>query len=240
MWHSLAEALVGLSERIRELVGHDRSRNPPVLRPTDSTGETRMLNYLWLGLVLSSVIVGFFTGRLPEVTQAAFNMAETAVTIAIGLVGVMSLWLGVMRIAEKAGIIRGLAWLLKPVFRRLFPDIPDGHPALGSILLNVSASWLGLGNAATPLGLKAMEQLQELNSVKDSASDSQVTFLAINTASITLIPSTIIAVRVTAGSASPTEIIGTTLFASGCATVVAIVASRLLRHLFPQKGAADA
>lgn len=194
-----------------------------------------MLNYLWLGLVVSSVLVGLFTGRLPQVTQAAFDMAETAVTIALGLVGVMSLWLGVMRVAEKAGIIRALAWLLRPVFRRLFPEIPDGHPALGSILLNVSASWLGLGNAATPLGLKAMEQLQELNPVKDTASDSQVTFLAINTASITIIPSTIIAVRATAGSANPAEIIGTTLFASGCATVVAIVGSRLFRRLFPRK-----
>ena len=199
-----------------------------------------MLNYLWLGLVVTSVIVGLFTGRLPEVTQAAFNMAETAVTIAIGLVGVMSLWLGLMRIAEKAGIIRGLAWMLRPVFRRIVPEIPDGHPALGSILLNVSASWLGLGNAATPLGLKAMEQLQELNPVKDTASDSQVTFLAINTASITLIPSTIIAVRATAGSANPVEIIGTTLFASGCATVVAIVGSRVFRRLFPRKEVGNA
>lgn len=194
-----------------------------------------MLNYIWIGLILSSVVIGAFTGRLDAVTEAAFKMAETAVSIAIGLIGVMSLWLGLMRIAEKAGMVEFLARLLKPVFRRLFPEVPDGHPALGSILLNISASWLGLGNAATPMGLKAMEQLQELNPRKDTASNSQVTFLAINTASITLLPTTIIAVRVSAGSANPAEIIGTTIFASGCATIVAIVASRLLQRVGREK-----
>lgn len=193
-----------------------------------------MLNYIWILLILSSVVIGAITGRLDAVTKAAFDMAETAVSIAIGLIGVMSLWLGLMRVAEKAGMIGFLARLLKPVFRRLFPEIPDGHPALGSILLNISASWLGLGNAATPMGLKAMEQLQELNPAKDTASNSQVTFLAINTASITLLPTTIIAVRISAGSADPASIIGTTIFASGCATIVAILASRLLQRFFPQ------
>ncbi len=194
-----------------------------------------MLTWIWLGLVVLSVVVGAFTGRLDEVTKAAFDMAGTAVTIALSLVGVMSLWLGLMRVAEKAGIIQLLAKVIQPVFRRLFPEIPAGHPALGSILLNVAASWLGLGNAATPLGLKAMEQLQELNPHKETASNSQVTFLAINTASITLIPTTIIAVRAANGSANPAEIVGTTLVASGTATVVAIVASRLLQRLFPVK-----
>jgi spore maturation protein A len=194
-----------------------------------------MLNYIWIALVVTSVITGILTGRLPEVTKAAFDMAEVAVTISLGLIGVMSLWLGLMRIAEKAGVIQGLARLLKPIFRLVFPEIPDGHPALGSMLLNISASWLGLGNAATPLGLKAMEQLQELNPTKDTATDSQVTFLAINTACITIVPTTIIAVRVSQGSTNPTEIIATTIFASGCATVVAIIGARLLRHLFPVK-----
>ncbi len=198
-----------------------------------------MLTWIWLGLVVGSVVVGAFTGRLDEVTKAAFDMAGTAVTIAISLIGVMSLWLGLMRVAEKAGLIQLLARALKPVFRRLFPEIPDGHPALGSILLNVSASWLGLGNAATPLGLKAMEQLQELNPLKDTASNSQVTFLAINTASITLIPATIIALRAGAGSANPTEIVGTTLVASGCATVTAVLASRLLQRFFPARRAGE-
>jgi spore maturation protein A len=192
-----------------------------------------MLNYIWIFLVVSSIVAGAVNGRLPAVTKAAFDMAEVAVTISIGLVGVMSLWLGLMRIAEKAGIIQGLARMLRPLFRLIFPEIPDGHPALGSMLLNISASWLGLGNAATPLGLKAMEQLQELNPSKDTATDSQVTFLAINTACITIVPTTIIAVRVAQGSTNPTEIVATTIFASGCATIVAILGARLLRHFFP-------
>ncbi|MDP2360874.1 MAG: nucleoside recognition domain-containing protein [bacterium] len=192
-----------------------------------------MMTWIWLALVVGSVVVGAFTGRLDEVSKAAFDMAGVAVTIALSLIGVMSLWLGLMRVAEKAGMIQLLAKAIRPIFRRLFPDIPDGHPALGSMLLNISASWLGLGNAATPLGLKAMEQLQELNPRKDTASNSQVTFLAINTASITLIPTTIIAVRAGAGSAQPAEIVGTTLVASGIATVVAILASRLLPRFFP-------
>ncbi len=191
-----------------------------------------MLNYIWVGLVAGSVVVGFFTGRLDEVTRAAFDMAETAVTISLGLIGVMSLWLGVMRVAEKAGVVQFLARILAPVFSRLFPEIPKGHPVLGTIMLNISASWLGLGNAATPIGLKAMEQLQELNRKSDTASNSQVTFLAINTASITIIPTTIIAVRSSAGSADPAEIVGTTIFASGCATVVAILVSRFLQRFF--------
>ena len=178
-----------------------------------------------------AVIVGIFTGRLPEVTTAAFEMAALGVTIALDLIGIMALWLGMMRLAEKAGLIRWLAWLIKPVMKRLFPEIPSDHPAVGSMLMNISASWLGLGNAATPLGLKAMEELQELNPDKETASNSQVLFLAINTASITLVPTTIIAVRIAAGSRAPLEIIGTTIFASGCATVVAILASKFYGRL---------
>ncbi|MBL7032713.1 MAG: nucleoside recognition protein [Candidatus Delongbacteria bacterium] len=190
-----------------------------------------MLNYIWMGLMAIAVIVGAFTGRLPEVTEAAFNMAALGVTIALDLIGIMALWLGMMRLAEKAGVIRWLAWLIRPIMKRLFPEIPSDHPAIGSMLMNISASWLGLGNAATPLGLKAMEELQELNPEKETASNSQVLFLAINTASITLVPTTIIAVRIAAGSAAPLEIIGTTIFASGCATVVAILAAKLYARL---------
>ena len=190
-----------------------------------------MLNYIWMGLMAVAVVVGAFTGRLPEVTEAAFKMAALGVTIALDLIGIMALWLGMMRLAEKAGVIRWLALLLKPIMKRLFPEIPSEHPAIGSMLMNISASWLGLGNAATPLGLKAMEELQELNPDKETASNSQVLFLAINTASITLVPTTIIAVRIAAGSAAPLEIIGTTIFASGCATVVAILAAKLYGRL---------
>ncbi len=190
-----------------------------------------MLNYVWLGLVVIAIIFGAITGQINEVTQGAFSMAETSVTIAIGLIGIMALWLGIMKIAEEAGLIGLLARAIKPISKRLFPDIPDGHPALGAMVMNISANWLGLSNAATPLGLKAMEQLQKLNEKKDTATNSMVMFLALNTASITLIPATIIAVRVTAGSANPAEIIGTTIFASSCATIVAILATKSMEAL---------
>jgi len=190
-----------------------------------------MLNAVWIGLIAASVVVGAATGRLDAVTKAAFDSARGAVELAIGLVGVMALWLGVMRIAEEAGLARALARLLRPAARRLFPDVPADHPALAAILLNVSASWLGLGNAATPLGLKAMEELQKLNPAKDTASNAMVTFLALNTSSITLVPATIIAVRATLGSANPTEIVAPTILASACATVVAVTAAKLLERL---------
>jgi spore maturation protein A len=190
-----------------------------------------MLNAVWIGLIAVAVVVGAATGRLDAVTKATFDSARGAVELAIGLVGVMALWLGVMRIAEEAGLARALARLLRPAARRLFPDVPADHPALAAILLNVSASWLGLGNAATPLGLKAMEELQKLNPAKDTASNAMVTFLALNTSSITLVPATIIAVRVTLGSANPTEIVVPTILASACATVVAVTAAKLLERL---------
>jgi spore maturation protein A len=190
-----------------------------------------MLNAVWIGLIAVAVVVGAATGRLDAVTKAAFDSARGAVELAIGLVGVMALWLGVMRIAEEAGLARALARLLRPAARRLFPDVPADHPALAAILLNVSASWLGLGNAATPLGLKAMEELQKLNPAKDTASNAMVAFLALNTSSITLVPATIIAVRVTLGSANPTEIVAPTILASACATVVAVTAAKLLERL---------
>ena len=190
-----------------------------------------MLNYIWLALIAIAIIVGAVTGNIVEVTQAAFDYAKVSVDIAIGLIGIMALWLGVMKIAEEAGLVQILAKVLKPISKRLFPELPHDHPAIGAMALNLSASWLGLGNAATPLGLKAMEHLQELNTQKDTASNSMCMFLALNTASITLIPATIIAVRVQADSANPMAIIGTTIFASGCATIAAIIAAKSLEIL---------
>jgi len=191
-----------------------------------------MLNYVWLFLIAVAIIIAGFTGKLDEVTKAAFSGAETAVNIAIGLIGIMALWLGIMRIAHEAGLVRLLAKTIEPVSKRLFPEIPPDHPAMGAMVLNISANWLGLSNAATPLGLKAMEELQTLNPQKDTATNSMVMFLALNTASITLIPTTIIAVRVQAGSVNPTEIIGTTIFASSCATIVAVLATKIMEILY--------
>ncbi|MCI0515271.1 nucleoside recognition protein [candidate division KSB1 bacterium] len=190
-----------------------------------------MLNYIWLGLMVLAIIVGLVNHRVTAVTEAAFEYAKLSVTIAFDLIGIMALWLGIMNIAEKAGLIELLAKLFKPIGRRLFPEVPPEHPAMGSMILCIAASWLGLGNAATPLGLKAMEELQKLNPQPDTATNSQALFLTLNTASVTLIPATIIGVRVALGSANPAEIIGPTIFASGCATVVGVLVTKLLERL---------
>ena len=168
---------------------------------------------------------------LKKVTNAAFDIAGVAVQIAIGLIGIMALWLGVMKVAEKAGLITSLARLVRPITVRLFPDVPADHPAVGSMIMNISANMLGLGNAATPFGLKAMEELDELNTKKGVATDSMVTFLALNTSCITLIPATAIAVRAAAGSSDPAIIIGTSFLASLTATVFAVTISKILARV---------
>lgn len=189
------------------------------------------MNFIWLAMIFVSIIAGAFTGRLDEVTKAAFDMAGTSVTIAIGLIGVMTLWLGLMKIAADSGLIHLLALLMKPISRWLFPGIPDGHHAIGAILMNLSANWLGLSNAATPLGLKAMEELQKINAQKDTASDDMVMFLALNTASIMLVPATMLAVRISLGSQAPQDIIGPSFVASLVGTVFAVVVTRGLARL---------
>ena len=143
-----------------------------------------MLNYIWFGMMAIGVGAGIYNGRIDAVTNAAIDMAKVSVEISIGLIGIMALWLGIMKIAEESGLIRIIAKGLRPITVRLFPDVPEDHPAIGSIVLNMSANILGLGNAATPLGLKAMEELQELNDQKDTATNSMVMFLAINTSSV--------------------------------------------------------
>ncbi len=200
-----------------------------------------MLNYIWLGLMIIALIVGAINGKISEVTQAAFEYAEASVEIAIGLIGIMAFWLGIMKIAEEGGLVRLLAKAIKPISKRIFPDVPHDHPAMGAMILNIAANWLGLSNAATPLGLKAMEELQKLNDKKDTATNAMATFLALNTGSITLIPATIIGVRVTLGSKDPAEIIGTTIFASVCATIFAVSATKLLQRLpiFKMENAGD-
>jgi len=190
-----------------------------------------MLNYIWFGLMMIALIVGAINGRIDAVTKAAFEYANIGVKIAIDLIGIMALWLGIMNIASEAGLIKLLARGIKPISRRLWPEIPPDHPAVGAMILNIAANWLGLSNAATPLGLKAMDELQKINPIKDTASNSMATFLALNTASVTLIPATIIGIRVSLGSKNPAEIIGTTIFASGCATIFAVISTKLLQRL---------
>jgi len=165
--------------------------------------------------------------KLKDVTNSAIDYAKTAVEIALGLIGIMALWLGVMKVAEEAGLIKIIANWLKPITKKLFPDVPSDHPAMGSMIMNISANMLGLGNAATPFGLKAMEELDKLNPNKGTATNSMVTFLAINTAGMTLIPATAIAVRAAAGSTEPAIIIGTSLFGAACATITGITAAKI-------------
>ena len=187
-----------------------------------------MLNYIWFGMMLIAVVVGTITGNIDAVTKAAINMAKTAVEIAIGLIGIMALWLGTMKIAEDSGLIRIIARALRPITIRLFPDVPSDHPAIGSIVLNMAANILGLGNAATPLGLKAMEELQELNPNKDTATNAMCTFLAINTSSVQLIlPATVVALMGTASN----QIFITTIFATGLSTIAAIIAVKTLEKM---------
>jgi spore maturation protein SpmA len=190
-----------------------------------------MLNWIWLALVVLAVAIGGWNNRLGEVTTGAFDGAKTAVTIALGLIGIMALWLGVMRLAERAGLVQKIARALHPVMRRLFPDVPPEHPAMGSMLMNMAANMLGLGNAATPLGLRAMRDLEQLNPRPGVASNAMCTFLAINTASVQLIPATAIALLASAGSTRPTAIVGTALLATLCAATVAITSAKLLEKL---------
>ena len=169
--------------------------------------------------------------RLKAVTAAALDYAAAAVNISIGLIGVMALWLGVMKVAGEAGLLGIITRALTPLTRRLFPDIPPDHPALASMIMNIAANMLGLNNAATPMGLKAMEELNRLNPRLGTATNAMVTFLAINTGGLVLIPATAIALRAAAGSANPGIIIGTSIIGSGCATIAGVAASRLLQRL---------
>jgi spore maturation protein A len=187
-----------------------------------------MLNYIWFGMMAISVIVGILNGRIEAVTEAAINMSKVAVEISIGLIGIMALWLGIMKIAEASGLIRIIARGLKPITIRLFPDVPADHPAIGSIVLNMAANMLGLGNAATPMGLKAMEELQELNPKKDTATNAMVMFLAINTSSVQLIiPATVVALM----GVTASQIFITTILATLCSTITAIIMVKLLEKM---------
>jgi spore maturation protein A len=187
-----------------------------------------MLNYIWFGMMAIGFGAGIYNGKIDAVTEAAIDMAKVSVNIAIGLIGIMALWLGIMKIAEESGLIRIIARGLRPITLRLFPDVPADHPAIGSIVLNMSANMLGLGNAATPLGLKAMEELQELNPNKDTATNAMVMFLAINTSSVQLIlPATVVALM----GATASEIFITTILATLFSTVAAITAVKLLEKM---------
>ncbi len=195
-----------------------------------------MLNIIWLLLILGGVLVAGLSGQVEVVTDAAMTSARLAVEFVLGYMGIITFWVGLMKVAEESGLVRSLAGLMRPVVGLLFPSLPRDHPAVGAILMNLSANLLGVGSAATPLGLKAMEELQKLNDDRETASDAMCTFLALNTSSVTLIPVSVIGIRAAAGSADPAEIVGTTIFATSCSTLVALSLDYLFRRLGQRRG----
>ena len=192
-----------------------------------------MLNYIWFGLMATAFVVAAFHGTVDGVTRGAMESASSAVQIAIGLVGIMTLWLGIMRVAEAAGLVTLLGRALRPILRLMFPEVPPDHPAAGAIVVAVAANMLGLNNAATPLGIKAMEELQALNPDKDSASNAMVTFLAMTTSGVQLIPATMIGVLAAAGSQQPTAIIAPSIIATFVGTVAAVLCAKVLQRFYP-------
>ncbi len=190
-----------------------------------------MLNAIWLTMIFLSVIVGAFMGRLDQVVHAVTASAKLGFELALGLAGIMALWLGIMEIASTSGLVKRIGVILRPIMCRLFPDVPAEHPAMGAMIMNISANMLGLANAATPFGLQAMKELQNLNVHVHTATDSMCTFLAINTSSVQLIPATAIAFLAANGSLNPSSIIVSSLAATLVSTAVGLVAVKQLAKL---------
>ena len=197
-----------------------------------------VLNYIWIAFFVIAFIVALvrliFWGDFevfPAMMDSTFSSSKTAFEISLGLTGVLSLWLGVMKIGEKGGVVNVLARLLSPLFVRLFPDVPKGHPVTGSIFMNIAANMLGLDNAATPLGLKAMEQLQEINPRKDTASNPMIMFLVLNTSGLTLIPVSILVYRAQMGAAQPTDVFIPILLATFFSTIMGVLITSLYQHI---------
>ncbi len=186
------------------------------------------INIIWLGMILVAVVTAAYTGTMDQVTKASFDSAKSAVTLAISLIGPMALWLGLMKVAEDGGLLRIIARCLRPVMTRLFPDVPADHPAMSAMIMNMSANALGLGNAATPMGIKAMQELDRLSIKKGTASNAMCLFLAINTSSVTLLPLGVITVRAAANASHPAAILLPSILATLVSTLVAVVAAKLL------------
>ena len=191
------------------------------------------MNYIFYGLIVISIIVGAINGKLPDVVNSILTGAEKSVQIAFSLIGIMAFWLGIMKIAEKSGLVEFIAKMIKPITRRLFDEIPPDDPAIGNIAMSFSANALGLTNAATPIGINAMKELQAHNVDKKTASNAMCMFLAMNTAGFQLIPATVIAVLVGIGYKNPTEIIAPTLVVTSLTFVTALIVAKLLKKIFP-------
>lgn len=197
-----------------------------------------VLNYIWIAFFVVAFVIALFrlvvmgdTEVFPEIMNSTFASSKTAFEISLGLTGVLSLWLGIMKIGERGGVVNALAKVLSPVFTRLFPDIPKGHPVTGSIFMNIAANMLGLDNAATPLGLKAMEQMQTLNTRKDTATNPMIMFLVLNTSGLTIIPVSIMVYRAQMGAAQPTDIFIPILLATFFSTLTGIIVTCLYQRI---------
>ncbi len=191
------------------------------------------MNYIWYFLIVISIIFGAVNGKLNDVANAIFSGTELAVKIILTLLGIMTFWLGIMKIAEKSGIVEFLSKILNPIAQKIFPEIPKDNPIIGDVAMNFSANALGLANAATPIGIKAIEGMQDLNKDKESASNSMCTLLAMNTAGFQLIPATVIAILAANGCNNPTEIIIPTLIVTSTAFISAIIIAKLFKRVFP-------
>lgn len=189
-----------------------------------------MINYIWFFLIFIGILVAIFTGNIDVINNAVIEDTQAAVMFAIGLTGIMAVWLGLMKIAEKSGLIRAFGKLLRPITSFLFPDIPKDHPAISAIVMNMVTNMFGAGNSATALGIKAMEEMNTLNIHKEKATNAMCMFLVINMSSVQLVPLTILKIRADAGSLNPTEIIGTSLIATTVSTVVGIFSAKILQR----------
>lgn len=187
-----------------------------------------MLNFIWPFFMITSVIIAFFTGKIPDIILAATESAKFAFTLALGLTGIMILWLGIMKIAETAGLIALLTRVLKPILAWLFPDVPADHPAMGSMTMNIAANIMGLHNAATPFGLRAMVELEKLNPLPGTATNSMCTFLALHSSNMQLVPTTAIALLALTGAHHPADIIVPFILSSFCGVITAIIISKIL------------
>nr|WP_231887728.1 spore maturation protein [Thermodesulfatator autotrophicus] len=189
------------------------------------------MNRIWFYLILLAVLAAAYNQSMEAVTKVSFDAAKTAVNLAIGLIGAMTLWLGIMKVAEEAGLLEIISRKIRRILVKLFPNVPPTHPAMSAMVMNISANMLGLGNAATPLGIKAMMELQKLNPHPERATHAMCLFLAINTSNVTLLPLGVIAVRAAAGASEPASIIFPTIFATSCSTLAAILAAKLLARV---------
>lgn len=191
-----------------------------------------MINFIWALMIVGGISYAALHGRVEVVTGSAIRSAESAVVLSFKLIGIMCLWLGIMKLADRSGLMKLFARLLRPVTSLIFPSVPKDHPAMGAIVMTISANMLGLGNAATPLGIKAMQELQKLNREKDTASAAMCTFLAVCTTGFTMVPATVIALRSAAGSANPAEIVGVTILVSLIATTAVLIVDFFFRMVY--------